>query len=194
MDGVISTEVAHPHEVVVGVEGKLITLRSWEREPSDSNLSKTSTISAQSSSGGTQSTASNTPLRMSDLYKQKSPNGSSADLSVNTLNSHGNGRSIFESYKEPKVLMSDVDPSAWSGRDIIEVIREDTPCLIIGISSHIIDDNDEAYNVGTHTVSSIRQSNQLRSEFVSAGADLVWAKPIPANAWDQIRNVMPLEF
>ena len=79
-------------------------------------------------------------------------------------------------------------------RDIIEVIREDTPCLIIGISSYIIDDNDEAYDEGAHTVSAIRKSNQLRAEFVGAGADLVWAKPIPTNAWEQIRNVMPLKF
>ena len=180
----------HSHEVVVGVEGKLSVLQSWESEPSESNLSK---ISKSSHASGSTST-SNTPLRMSDLYKQKVPKDGSSDVSINTLNSFGHGKSIFESYKEAKIPMSEVDPTAWSGRDIIEVIREDTPCLIIGISSYIIDDNDEAYDEGAHTVSAIRKSNQLRAEFVGAGADLVWAKPIPTNAWEQIRNVMPLEF
>ena len=189
VDG-ISGPGINPHEVVVGVEGKLSTLRSWEREPSDSNLSKMSSSSRASGSSST----SNVPLRMSDLYKQKSPSGSATDLSINSLHSHGTTRSVFEAYNEEKISMSDIDPSLWNGRDIIEVIREDTPCLIIGISSHIIDDNDEAYSEGSHTVPAIRLSNELRADFVRAGADLVWAKPIPVNAWEQILDIMPLEF
>ena len=90
--------------------------------------------------------------------------------------------------------MADVDPGAWNGKDIIGVIREDTPCLIVGISSHIISDFDEAYDEGTHTVTAIRNSNNLRADFYRAGADLVWAKPVPKDALKQIYDIMPIEF
>ena len=133
------------------------------------------------------------PLRMSDLYSSRKEGASTGDLSVNSSSSL-DSKNIFESFKEPKIKMIDVDPGAWNGKDIIEVIREDTPCLIIGISNLIISDYDEAYDEGTHTVNAIRMSNNLRADFFRAGADLVWPKPVPKDAWQQLYDVMPLEF
>lgn len=189
----LEDEEASPEHVIVGIEGKLSTLRSWEMQGD-----VTSKVLARSAAGeGTagRSSGESASLRMADLYRSKKSGSSTGDLSVNSSSSHdAASRSVFESFKEPRISMADVDPGAWNGKDIIEVIREDTPCLIVGISSHIISDYDEAYDEGTHTVSAIRTSNSLRADFYRAGADLVWPKPVPKDAWQQIYDVMPIEF
>lgn len=183
---------ADPQHVIVGIEGKLSTLQSWEQS---SNGGVSGILSNSTANTRNESSAEGS-LRMADLYRGKQRGGAStSDLSVNSSSSHdASRRSVFESYKEPKISMADVDPGAWNGKDIIEVIREDTPCLIVGISSHIISDFDEAYDEGTHTVTAIRNSNNLRADFYRAGADLVWAKPVPKDAWKQIYDIMPIEF
>merc|ERR1711871_842647 len=173
--------------VIVGIEGKLNSSQSWEASAgtSEVHLDKSYRTKTDQNAEG--------PLRMSDLYSSRKEGASTGDLSVNSSSSL-DSKNIFESFKEPKIKMTDVDPGAWNGKDIIEVIREDTPCLIIGISNLIISDYDEAYDEGTHTVSAIRMSNTLRAAFFRAGAGLVWPKPVPKDAWQQLYDVMPLEF
>ncbi len=189
----LEDEEANPEHVIVGIEGKLSTLRSWEMQGH-----VTGKVLARSAAGegrAGRSSGESASLRMADLYRSKKSGPSTGDLSVNSSSSRDStSRSVFESFKEPRISMADVDPGAWNGKDIIEVIREDTPCLIVGISSHIISDYDEAFDEGTHTVSAIRTSNTLRADFYRAGADLVWPKPVPKDAWQQIYDVMPIEF
>ena len=102
-----------------------------------------------------------------------------------------NSRSIFESYQE--IIQINYDDKAWNGKDIVEVIREDTPCLIVGVSSLIMD-NEKNTSKSSRDIEALLISQKLRKEFIRAGADLVWSKPIPSNAWQQIHDVMPLEF
>ena len=124
-----------------------------------------------------------------DLSGQNQHNGERGNQNnvvENTI--HPNSRSIFESYQEK--IQTNYDDKAWNGKDIVEVIREDTPCLIVGVSSLIIDhDKNTSKNSQDAMI-----SQKLRKEFIRAGADLVWSKPIPSNAWQQIHDVMPLEF
>jgi CheY-like chemotaxis protein len=198
---------ADPQHVVVGVEGKLRLAQPMSQEAAAATAETSfPTATAGVFTPGMDGSQPQQVLRMSDLYGSSQSlraaaatdgiGGSNSDFSVNSLTNRTLqvGPSLFESYKEPKLQSMDLDPNAWNGKDIIEVIREDTPCLIIGISGLIISDFDEAYDEHTHTVSAIQASNQLRAELVRAGADLVWAKPLPHDAWEQIYHNMPLEF
>jgi len=69
------------------------------------------------------------------------------------------------------------------GADIVRMIRAkyDT-CVIVGMSSLFGEGNSPA------------TQNACRQEFLEAGADLVWKKPIPHDAWSQLASCMPIEF
>jgi len=105
--------------------------------------------------------------------------------------------SSLKNLNKNKITQKQLDMTKFSGKDIIAAVREESSCVIIGISSLILSEQEEKkvkVRGSEMDIHDQRISNTLKSGFVRVGADLVWAKPTPQDAWAQIVDRMPVEF